>query len=120
MESRKNPPEHNTVLGFDPDGVPRAYARITKNKDGEKAYGFGCVDPQWQRRGVGSALLGWLEARTRQRFAEDAGAVVRNAERHCHPTAADPQRAAAPAPGRHSSPAAATTWSGISMKCTGR
>jgi mycothiol synthase len=75
MESRKNPPRSNTVLGFDLDGVPRAYARISKNKDGEKAHGFGCVDPQWQRRGVGSALLGWLEARTRQRFAEDAGAA---------------------------------------------
>lgn len=73
MESRKNPPGPNTVLGFDPDGVPRAYARISKNTDGEKAHGFGCVDPQWQRRGVGSALLGWLEARTRQRFAEDTG-----------------------------------------------
>jgi mycothiol synthase len=73
MESRKNPPGPNTVLGFDADGVPRAYARISKNKDGEKAHGFGCVDPQWQRRGVGSALLGWLEARTRQRFAEDTG-----------------------------------------------
>jgi ribosomal protein S18 acetylase RimI-like enzyme len=75
MESRKNPPRSNTVLGFDPDGVPRAYARISKNRDGEKAHGFGCVDPQWQRRGVGSALLQWLEARTRQRFAEDAGAA---------------------------------------------
>lgn len=75
MESRKNPPRSNTVLGFDPDGVPRAYARISKNKDGGKAHGFGCVDPQWQRRGVGPALLGWLEARTRQRFAEDSGAA---------------------------------------------
>jgi mycothiol synthase len=72
MASRKNPPEGNTVLGFDPDGVPRAYARITKNADSDKAYGFGCVDPRWQRRGVGSALLGWLEARARQRFSEDA------------------------------------------------
>ena len=77
MESRKNPPGPNTVLGFDPDGVPRAYARISKNKEGEKAHGFGCVDPQWQRRGVGSALLGWLEARTRQRFAEDTGTAPR-------------------------------------------
>ncbi len=100
MESRKNPPEHNTVLGFDPDGVARAYARITKNTDSEKAYGFGCVDPQWQRRGVGSALLEWLEARTRQRFAEDAGAVGEGTQNgSCHPTAADPQRTAAPAPG---------------------
>lgn len=72
MESRKNPPEDNTVLGFDPEGVPRAYARITKNTSSDKSYGFGCVDPRWQRRGVGSALLGWLEARAWQRFSEDA------------------------------------------------
>lgn len=75
MVSRKNPPEGNTVLGFDPEGVARAYARIIKNTDSEKAYGFGCVDPRWQRRGVGSALLQWLEARTRQRFAADAAAA---------------------------------------------
>lgn len=73
MESKNNPAGPNTVLGLDSDGVPRAYARLTKNKDGAKAHGFCAVDPQWQRRGVGSALLSWLEARTRQRFAEDAG-----------------------------------------------
>jgi ribosomal protein S18 acetylase RimI-like enzyme len=73
MASQNNPVGPNTVLGLDPDGVPRAYARLTKNKDGAKAHGFCAVDPQWQRRGVGSALLSWLEARTRQRFAEDAG-----------------------------------------------
>ncbi|MBT2549396.1 GNAT family N-acetyltransferase [Arthrobacter sp. ISL-65] len=71
MESKNNPLGPNTVLGLDPSGVPRAYARLTKNKDGAKAHGFCAVDPQWQRRGVGSALLAWLEARTRQRFAED-------------------------------------------------
>src|ERR671926_68625 len=74
VESKNNPIGQNAVLGFDPDGVPRAYARLTKNQDGAKAHGFCAVDPQWQRRGVGSALLQWLEARTRQRFAEDAAA----------------------------------------------
>ncbi|NUP57915.1 MAG: GNAT family N-acetyltransferase [Pseudarthrobacter sp.] len=73
-ESRNNPVGQNAVLGFDPDGVARAYARLTKNRDGDKANGFCAVDPNWQRRGVGSALLRWLEARTRQRFAEDAAA----------------------------------------------
>jgi mycothiol synthase len=75
MESKNNPVGPNTVVGLDSDGVARAYARLTKNKDGTKAHGFCAVDPQWQRRGVGSALLSWLEARTRHRFAEDAGAV---------------------------------------------
>ena len=74
MESKNNPVGPNTILGLDSDGVPRAYARLTKNKDGAKAHGFCAVDPQWQRRGVGSALLSWLEIRTRQRFTEDAGA----------------------------------------------
>jgi ribosomal protein S18 acetylase RimI-like enzyme len=74
MESKNNPVGPNTVLGLDADGVPRAYARLTKNRDGAKAHGFCAVDPQWQRRGVGSALLSWLEARTRQRFTEDSGA----------------------------------------------
>lgn len=74
MESKNNPAGPNTVLGLDADGVPRAYARLTKNRGGAKAHGFCAVDPHWQRRGVGSALLAWLEARTRQRFAEDSGA----------------------------------------------
>ncbi|MFE4835099.1 GNAT family N-acetyltransferase [Arthrobacter sp. NPDC056691] len=81
VESRNNPVGPNTVLGLDADGVPRAYARLTKNKDGAKAHGFCAVDPHWQRRGAGSALLSWLEARTRQRFAEDAGARQNNAGR---------------------------------------
>lgn len=72
VTSSKNPPARNIVLGIDQQGVPRAYARVSKNPEGDKAHGFGCVDPEWQRRGVGTALLGWLEARARQRFGEDA------------------------------------------------
>lgn len=71
MESRKNPPAENTVLGLDDDGIPRAHARISRNPGAGKAHGFGCVDPDWQRRGIGRALLGWLEERTRRRFAAD-------------------------------------------------
>ncbi|WP_082506815.1 GNAT family N-acetyltransferase [Arthrobacter sp. Leaf337] len=73
LQSKKNHPAANTLLLLDRGSVPRAYARITKNPDGDKAYGFGCVDPGWQRRGIGTALLGWLSQRTLERFAEDQG-----------------------------------------------
>lgn len=73
LDSQKNPAAANTILGFDQEGAARAYGRITKNADGDKAIGYGCVDPQWQGSGVGTGLLGWMEARTRQRFAKDAG-----------------------------------------------
>lgn len=95
VESRKNPPATNTVLGLDDDGVPRASARISRNPGAGTAHGFGCVDPGWQRRGVGGALLGWLEERARQRFAESPAATgtaggiaprlrIRLEEQHSH------------------------------------
>ena len=79
LESKNNPAAANTILGFDPEGVARAYGRITKNRDGDKAIGFGCVHPEWQGSGIGTGLLGWMEQRTRDRFAEDAG-TTGNAE----------------------------------------
>ncbi|WP_346959017.1 GNAT family N-acetyltransferase [uncultured Arthrobacter sp.] len=72
LDSRTNPATTHSILGFDGQGVARAYARLTKNADGDKAVGYGCVDPGWQGSGVGTGLLAWLEARTRQRFAEDS------------------------------------------------
>ena len=75
LDSKNNPAAENIILGFDPQGVARAYGRITKNRDGDKAVGFGCVDPAWQGSGVGTGLLGWMEQRTKDRFAEDAGSA---------------------------------------------
>ena len=91
LASKNNPVTANTILGFDPEGVARAYGRITKNRDGDKANGSGCVDPEWQGSGIGAGLLGWMEQRTRDRFAEDAGAAG-NAD------AAGDARAAVPRP----------------------
>ncbi|MGW9412844.1 GNAT family N-acetyltransferase [Arthrobacter cupressi] len=73
LQSSKNDPAVDTVLGFDDAGVPRAYGRVAKNPDGDKAFGFACVDPAWQRRGIGTAILAWQEGRTWRRFAEDPG-----------------------------------------------
>jgi ribosomal protein S18 acetylase RimI-like enzyme len=75
LQSKKNPPATHTLLVLDSQSVPRAYARLTKNREGDKAYGFGCVDPAWQRRGIGTALLDWLSERTVERFGEDSGAA---------------------------------------------
>ncbi len=77
LESKNNPVTANTIIGFDPEGVARAYGRITKNRDGDKANGSGCVDPEWQGSGIGTSLLGWMEQRTRDRFAEDARPAAR-------------------------------------------
>ncbi|MFC8411206.1 GNAT family N-acetyltransferase [Arthrobacter sp. NPDC057259] len=76
LSSRQNPAAANTILGFDGQGTARAYGRLTKNTDGGKAVGFGCVDPDWQGSGVGGGVLAWLEERTRRRFADDAEANV--------------------------------------------
>ncbi|WP_115789946.1 GNAT family N-acetyltransferase [Arthrobacter silvisoli] len=73
LQSSKNDPAVDTLLGFDTDGVARAYGRVDKNPDGGKAFGFACVDPAWQHRGIGTAILAWQEGRTRRRFADDAG-----------------------------------------------
>ena len=134
LESKNNPVAANTILGFDPEGVARAYGRITKNRDGDKANGSGCVDPEWQGSGIGTGLLGWMEQRTRDRFAEDAR------RRHggepdswgCRRAAGDAAPGASRARGCGSipssststrppcSPVPATALSAITTRCTGR
>ncbi|MBT2588008.1 GNAT family N-acetyltransferase [Arthrobacter sp. ISL-95] len=74
LESTKNPAETSTLLGLDSDGVARAYGRIAKNPDGDKATGMACVDPEWQQRGIGSAILVWQEGQVRNRFHDDEAA----------------------------------------------
>ncbi|NWL12281.1 GNAT family N-acetyltransferase [Paenarthrobacter nitroguajacolicus] len=74
LESTKNPAETSTLLGVDSDGVARAYGRIAKNPEGDKATGMACVDPEWQQRGIGSAVLLWQEGQVRSRFESDQAA----------------------------------------------
>ncbi|MFJ4208191.1 GNAT family N-acetyltransferase [Paenarthrobacter sp. NPDC089675] len=93
LESTTNDARTSTLIGFDETGTARAYGRIEKNPDGDKARGMGCVDPEWQRRGIGSAVIAWQETCTRERFARDAAAGhgdhqprlrIRTEEQHHH------------------------------------
>ncbi|MBQ1442472.1 MAG: GNAT family N-acetyltransferase [Renibacterium sp.] len=77
LSSAKNDPRQNTLLGLDESGVPRAFGRVSKNPGGDKAHVFGGVDPQWQRRGIGSAVLGWQLRQVARRFAEQGQSPAR-------------------------------------------
>ncbi|MCQ9164092.1 N-acetyltransferase [Arthrobacter sp. STN4] len=71
FEDTDNPAAGNTAGGFDAPGVLRAFGRVTKHPGGAAGYAFGGVDPQWQRRGIGAAVLAWQEDLLRARFAAD-------------------------------------------------
>jgi mycothiol synthase len=62
----------DTLAGFDTDGVLRAYAQVT-TAPGDvrlvRAFLTGGVHPAWRGRGVGRALVAWMEARGRQLLA---------------------------------------------------
>lgn len=62
LESEVNPAAVHTVVGADSQGTPRAYGYISKNPASGVGYAFGGVDPQWRRRGTGSAILAWQRA----------------------------------------------------------
>lgn len=72
LAASKNDPVLDTILGVDGDGTPRAFGRISSNAGSNMVHVFGGVDPEWRRRGIGSAVLEWQVARARQRQA-DAG-----------------------------------------------
>lgn len=66
-------PENNSLGGFDPDGAIRAYGTVVVHPGDTRvvrAFLEGGIDPQWRRRGVGSALLDWQMGRARQMLAE--------------------------------------------------
>ena len=71
LETSSGDPALDTLIGLDKDGMARAYGRIALNPGSETGSGFGGVDPQWRRRGIGSAVFRWQEARLRQRLVSE-------------------------------------------------
>jgi GNAT superfamily N-acetyltransferase len=65
--------ERDTLGGFDSTGAMRAYA-IVDVRPGDsrtvRAFLRGGVHPQWRGRGLGRAVLTWMEGRGRQKLAE--------------------------------------------------
>lgn len=61
----------DTLGGFDDSGTIRAYAIVqTPPADSLlRAYLHGAVHPAWRGRGIGRAVLAWLEGRGRQKLA---------------------------------------------------
>lgn len=64
--------EKDTLGGFDSSGVLRAYA-MTEVRPGDRstvrAFLRGSVHPEWRGRGIGRAILAWMEGRGRQQLA---------------------------------------------------
>ncbi|MBP3044315.1 GNAT family N-acetyltransferase [Arthrobacter jiangjiafuii] len=63
-------PARDTLLGLDRNGVPRAYGYLVRTEGSDKIHGAGGVDPQWRRRGIGTAMLRWQQQRARERLLE--------------------------------------------------
>lgn len=64
--------EHDTLAGVDSTGALRAWAQIVQPPGDTRvvrAFLDGGVDPAWQQRGIGRAVLAWSIARARQVLA---------------------------------------------------
>lgn len=65
--------QRDSLGGFDPDGVLRAFA-LVEMRTGDtrtlRAFLRGGVHPDWRGRGIGRAVLAWLEGRGRQKLVE--------------------------------------------------
>ncbi|WP_225754584.1 GNAT family N-acetyltransferase [Actinotalea sp. Marseille-Q4924] len=62
----------DTLAGVDADGALRAYAMVEVRPGDERtvrAFLRGGVHPAWRSRGVGPAILAWMEGRGRQMLA---------------------------------------------------
>lgn len=80
------------TIGFDADGVPRAYAivRVRPTSGTCRVLCDGGVDPVWRRRGIGTTLLQWQLASAR-RILDAAGEATALAVVHVEENMSDAQ-----------------------------
>jgi len=73
-------PALDTLLGHDSKGTIRAFGSVTANPGSGRVLGFGGVDPEWRRRGIGTAVYRWQASRARNRLTgkEKGDAVLRS------------------------------------------
>jgi mycothiol synthase len=72
LRSRDDDPQRDSVVGIADSGEIVAFGLVHVpggERTERRAFPFGHVHPAWRRRGVGTALLGWQEARAQERFA---------------------------------------------------
>ena len=65
--------EQDSLVGVDHTGTLRAYAVVDMPPDAETVVRVnlrGGVHPRWRGRGIGRAVLAWMEGRGRQRLAD--------------------------------------------------
>ena len=71
--------ERDTRVIHAGDGSLAAFAQLsTPDPDLLRYDAFGPVDPSFEGRGLGSAIIGWTESQTRSRIGEDASARLWN------------------------------------------
>lgn len=70
LRASKNDSRRDTIAGFDGDGVPRAFGRLSMNTGSSLVHGAGGVDPAWRGRGIGRAVFAWQAWRAGMRLLE--------------------------------------------------
>lgn len=83
--SRMEPQEDLLIAEVDGSAVAYAEAGWELDNDGGRNYGtWGQVHPDWRRRGLGTALLRWVEARQRSVAATHPADTVQRLESWAH------------------------------------
>lgn len=80
LRASKNDSRKDTIAGFGPDGVLRAFGRVSMNSGSSLVHGSGGVDPAWRRKGLGRAIFAWQAWRSAARLRENGlpDGVLRN------------------------------------------